>query len=321
LLKQLTSQTGAVSSATQSQLAGLQKTAQQQVTSTKPTSGGSGGGSTTGGSSGGGGASSGGGGTTGGSGGGSTSGGGGPNTGPLTSLGVVSFNAAASGGTAATCNINGSVTFSSDGSGSVIVTWSQYSNKTASQTQNPSQFSFAAAGNQSDGASFSGSQGLEPGDSYRILAVITSVSNPGVSVTAGPVTISSCAAPPALASEQQPASMTTITPGTPSVYQYQDGLFSNECSVQVSTPYSVNSSGTVQAIVLVTSSSSSIGYTYYDKNGATGFTGSGSTTDTSYFRLPHIPGGGHYTIQVKLVEVSAPGTIFAYTSSVTSSCD
>ncbi len=319
LLKQLTTSANGASTDATNQIASLQKAATQQPSSTKPSSGGSStgsGGGTTGGGSG----SSGG---TGGSSGGSSGGGGGgsgPNTGPLTSFNVVSFNASTSGGTASTCNISGSLTFGADGSGSVIVTWSQYSTKTVSQTDNPDHFSFAAAGTQSDSFNFGGSQGLEPGDSYRILATITSVSNPGISITAGPVTLASCAAPPALAAEQQSPFMTAITPGTPSIYQYQDGVFSNECSVQVSTPYSVNAGGTVQAIVLVTSGGS-IGYTYYDKSGATGFTGSGSATDTSYFRLPHLPGGGHYTIQVKLVEVSNPGTVYAYTSSLASNCD
>ena len=319
LLNQLKSQ-GAADTSGQSQLAGLQKAVQQQAAATK--SSGTSGTGTTGSSGGSGGSSTGSGGSTGGSGstGGGGGGGAGPNTGPLTSLSVASFNASASGGTASTCNISGSLSFSADGSGSVTVTWSQYSTKTVSQTNNPDHFNFAAAGTQSDSGSFSASQGLEPGDSYRILATITSVSNPGISVTAGPVTIASCAAPPALAAEQQTPIMTTITPGIPSVYQYQDGVFSNECSVQVATPYSVNAGGTVQAIVQITSGSS-IGYTYYDKSGATGFTGSGSTTDTSYFRLPHLPGGGHYTIQVKLVEVSSPGTVYAYTSSLVSNCD
>jgi len=315
LLKQLQSEPGAVSGLAQSQVADLQKAVQKQTTAapkpvSSPTSAGAGG--TSGGSTQGN--------NTGGSGTPSGGGGGGPNTGPLASLSVASFNASASGGSASTCNIHGSLTFGADGSGAVTVTWSQYSSKTLSQTDNPDHFNFAAAGSQSDSVNFSGSQGLELGDSYRILAVITSVSNPGISVTAGPMTIASCAAPPALASEQQSAFMTTITPGTPSVLQTQDGIFSNECSVQINTPYSVNSSGTVQAIVQVTSGSS-IGYTYYDALGATGFTGSGNTTDVSYFRLPHLPGGGHYTIQVKLVEVSSPGSVYAYTAPVTSSCD
>ena len=321
LLKQLTSQPGVAGTIDQHQVANLQQTAKQQTTSaTKPSSGASsgtgatsGGGTTQGGGTGGGANS--GGGNSGGSGGGS-----GPNTGPLTSLNVVSITASASAATAATCNVHGSLSFSADGSGDVTVTWSQYSNKTVSQTDNPEHFNFAAAGTQSDSVSFGGSQGLEPGDSYRILATITSVSNPGISVTAGPATISSCAAPPALASEQQSPLMTTITPGTLSVYQAHDGVFSNECSVQVTTPYSVNGAGTVQAIVQITSGSS-IGYTYYDSSGATGFTGSGSTANTSYFRLPHLPGGGHYTIQVKLVEVSVPGSVYALTSSVSSNCD
>jgi len=299
------------------QLNDLQKAVAQQLSTPKPGPTKTGNGTT---SSGGSSGSTGGTGSGGGSGGGASSGsGGGPNTGPLSSLNIVSFTASASAATAASCNITGSVTFGADGSGNVTVTWSQYSSKTVSQTQNPVNFSFPAAGTKADGVNFGGSQGLEPGDSYRISATITSASNPAISVTTSPVTISSCAAPPALASEQGSAFMTTITPGTPTIYQAHDGIFSNECSVQVSTPYSVNGSGTVEAIVLVTSGSS-IGYTYYD-NSVTGFTSAGSATDTSYFRLPHLPGSGHYNIQVKLVEVSTSNTVYAYTSSLSSSCD
>ena len=148
---------------------------------------------------------------------------------------------------------------------------------------------------------------------------ITSVSSPSISVTAGPVTISSCAAPPSLAAEQTSAFMTSITPGSVSINQFHDSIFPNECSVQVTTPYSVNASGTVETIVTATSGYS-IGYTYYDSNGATSFTGSGNTSDISYFRLPHLPGGAHYTVSVKLVEVSAPNTVYATAAPVDMAC-
>lgn len=252
--------------------------------------------------------------------GGGTGGGSSPATGPLTGLGVVSFTANASPATASTCNISGSLTFSTNGSGTVSTTWSLVSTKSTSQIDNPASFTFASAGNQSDSQRFSGTQGLEPGDSYQISVFIASTSNPNINVTAGPIAISSCAAPPALAAEQVTPFMTTITPGVPTVSQYQDSIFSNECSVQVTTPYSVNSSGTVEAIVMETSSSS-IGYTYYDINGATAFNGPGSASDTSYFRLPHLPGGGHYTTIVKLVEVDSPNTVYGITAPISSSCD
>jgi len=243
-----------------------------------------------------------------------------PPPGPLTNLSVVSFTASASPAGASTCNISDSVTFSSNGSGTVTTTWSLMSAKSTSQIDNPNSFTFATAGSQSDSFNFSGTQGLESGDAYRVSVTITSTTNAAITVTTTPVTINSCAGPPGLAAEQAAPLMTTITPVTPSVYQYQDGIFSNECSIQVTTPYSVNSSGTVEAIVMVTSGSS-VGYTYYDKNGTTAFSGPGSTSDTSYFRLPHLAGGGPYTIVVKLVEVSAPGTVYATTTPISSGCN
>ncbi len=299
-----------------SQIAALQHSATQGTSSSSKSQNASSG---SGGQSSGGGSSSGSGG--GGGSGGSSSGGGTapPPPGPLTSISVASFTASSSSATASTCNITDSLTFSVNGSGTVSTTWSLFSTKTSSQTNNPTNFTFSAAGNQSDSFNFSGTQGLEAGDSYRVSATITSTSNPAITTTAGPITISSCAAPPALAAEQMPAYMTSITPGTPTLYQAHDGVFPNECSVQVTTPYSVNSSGTVEAIVMVTSGSS-IGYTYYDKNGATAFSGSGSTSDTSYFRLPHLPGGGQYTVMVKLVEVSSPGSVYATTISQSMGC-
>lgn len=246
--------------------------------------------------------------------------GGAPPAGPMTSLSIVSLAANANPATASTCTISDLVTFSANGSGSVTVTWSLLSTKTTSQIVNPNTFNFPAAGSQTDNFNFSNTQGLESGDSYRVGVTVTSVSNPGISVTAGPVDLSSCAAPPALAAEQVAPFMTAITAGSVSVFQSQDGIFSNECSVEVTTPYSVNSSGTVEAIVMVTSGSS-IGYTYYDKNGATAFNAPMSTSDTSFFRLPHLPGGGHYDIAVKLVEVSSPNTVVATTSPVDAACN
>ncbi len=249
-----------------------------------------------------------------------SSGGSPPAPGPLTGIGVVSFTASSSPATASTCNISGALTFSANGTGTVSTTWYLVSTKSSSQIDNQNDFTFTAAGNQSDSQSFSGTQGLEPGDSYRASVIIASASNPAITVVAGPITISSCAAPPALAAEQATPLMTAITPGTPTVYESQDSIFPNECSVQVTTPYSVNSSGTVEVVVLETSGSS-IGYTYYDKNGVTSFNGAGSTSDTSYFRLPHLPGNAHYTTTVKLVEVSSPNTVFATTAPVSSACD
>ena len=321
LLQSISKSTSNISSV-QTQVSQLQKSAQTQAGNTSASPSGSSSKSGSGSGSGGGNAGVGtGGGGASGSGGGSGSPGGStpPPPGPMTSISVTSFTASAAAATASTCNISDSLTFSTNGSGSVTTTWSLFSTKSLSETVNPTTYTFSAAGSQSDSFNFSGTQGLEPGDSYRVSVTIVSTSNSSISTTAGPITLSNCAAPPSLAAEKVTPFMTTITPGTLSVYQAKDTIFPNECSVQVTTPYSVNSSGTVEAIVMVTSGES-IGYTYYDSIGATSFNGSGSTSDTSYFRLPHLPGGGNYTITVKLVEVSSPGTVFATTSAISSGC-
>ena len=243
-----------------------------------------------------------------------------PPPGPLTAITVNSFTASSSPATASTCNINDSLSFGVNGSGTVTTTWKLISSRTTSEINNPTTFSFSAAGTQTDSYYFNATQGLESGDSYQVSVIITSTANSAITTTAGPVTISSCASPPSLASETEPANMTSITPSTPVIYQSQDSIFPNECSVNVQTPYSVNSSGTVEAIVMVTSASSG-GYTYYDKNGATGFTGSDSATDSAYLRLPHLNAGDHFSVVVKLVEVSTPNTVYATTTAQSIGCD
>ncbi len=319
LLQSLPATTPDANAGNTNQITALQQTIKQQTNtgSGAASSTGAAAGKTSGGSASSGGNTSGTGGSSGntGSGAGSTP----PPPGPLTSLSVVSFTASSAPSTASKCNISDALTFSANGSGAVTATWWLYSSKSTSGTNNANNFTFSAAGNQSDSFNFNGTQGLEAGDSYRIGVTIASVSSPSIFVTAGPITISSCAAPPSLAAEQVSAFMTSITPGTVSINQFRDTVFPNECSVEVTTPYSVNSSGTVEAIVMATSSYA-IGYTYYDANGVTSFTGSGSTSDTSYLRLPHLPGGAHYNVTVKLVEVSAPNTVYATTAPVDMAC-
>jgi hypothetical protein len=211
------------------------------------------------------------------------------------------------------------VTFSTNGSGTVTTTWFQLSNKTTSQISGPFNVTFAAAGTQSDHQNFWNEQGLEPGDSYRYSVRITSTSNPAISVMSPTMIVSSCASPPGYTAELiSSPTMTAITPGALSIYSHTD-IFGFECAVEATVPYSTNGSGTVQTIMQATSSSS-IGSTYYDTSVIETFNGPGSISKTSYFRLPNLPGNGQYTIKAKLVEVSSSGSVSATTTAVTANC-
>ncbi len=239
-----------------------------------------------------------------------------PPPGPMSAISVTAFSATASPYNATFCHIAESVSFSTNGSGNVNVVWKMLSTKTSSAIDNPVVYGFSAAGSKTDGQSFT-AQGLESGDSYRISVTITSQSNGAVTTTGGPVTISSCAAPQGLHSPQQPSTMTVITPGSVGISQSQDGIFVNECSMVLSIPFSVNASGSVEAIYTITSGSSG-GATLYATT-TKDFTGSGSDTDTSYIRMPHLNGGDIYSISVKLIDVGAP-SVFATSGPVTTGC-
>lgn len=235
--------------------------------------------------------------------------------GPITRITINSLSAVPSVYTSSKCFIRKSVVFSSNGSGSVSVTWRTLSIKTSSAIYNPINYNFSKSGSQTDSQNESW-QGLEPGDSYQFSVTITDQANPSINTSAGPVTISSCAAPPALMSPGQPSLMTSITPGMVSVSQSQDHLFINECSMVLQQPFSVNASGSVQAIWVITSSSSG-GATLY---GTTrhDFSGAGSDTDTSYIRMPHLNVGDHYNITSKLVDLGNQS--ITATASFTSEC-
>jgi len=287
-----------------------QKTTPQQTTakgdtakggtSTNKTSGGSTSGTSSSGTSG----SGNGGGISGSGGGGTTSGGGGggttPPPGPMSHI-TASLSVTANAYTASQCSINQTVHFSVDGSGSVSVTWKVLSNRTSSSIDNPVNYNFSAAGSNSDNTVNSW-QGLESGDSYRISAVVTDTADTSITTTAGPFTVGSCAAPPQLMAANGTSYITHITPGTLSGSQYQDPIFSNECSITFQEPFGVDGAGSVQAVYVITSSSSG-GATLYSNN-RHDFPGAGSDTDTSYTRMPHLNGGDIYTINATLYDLA-----------------
>ncbi len=311
LLKSISSNAGAAAS---SQVQSLQKTAQQQNSSTTKTSSGSGSGS--GGTSSGGSSSGSGGGGSGGSGGGTGGGTTPPPPGPMTQLSISNFSATTSPRNSTSCTLNTSATFTTDGTGNVQVVWKVLSNRTSSFINNPDNYSFSAAGSQTDTYA-TGLQGLESGDSYRAYAVVTNSSNGSITATAGPVTLGTCAAPQALLTASQPSYMTQITPGTLGVNQVQDGIFTNECSMTLHVPFSVNSSGSVQAVYTITSGSSG-GATLYSINSES-FTGPGSDSDTSYIRMPHLNGGDSYSITVKIIDLGDQ-SIYGTAGPVSSGC-
>lgn len=239
-----------------------------------------------------------------------------PPPGPMTAISITAFSVGASPRNASSCIVSQSLTFSVNGSGSVNVVWKVLSTKTSSSINNPVPYTFSAAGSQSDGQNVI-LQGLEPGDSYRVSATVVSQSNGAIVASSGPTTISNCAAPPGLLPAQQPSTMTSITPGAASSTSVPDGLFVNECSITLHAPFSVNGSGTVQAVYTITSASSG-GATLY-ANATSSFTGSGSATDTSYIRMPRLNPGDAYTVSPRLINVGDQ-TVAATAGSITSGC-
>jgi len=303
ILKSLQGGSNASNQTQTTQIASLQKSASQAGSGSA--SGGTKTGTTQKGSSGGG--SSSGSGSGGGSNGGDTGGGGSggspapPPPGPMTHISINSFSAVSSGFSASACSISQTVNFGTDGSGNVTVTWKLLSTKTSSEINNAVSYSFSAAGSQADSGALQ-AQGLEPGDSYRVSVVVTDAADSAITATGGPTTVSSCAAPPSLMAASGASFMTAITAGTLSASQSQDSIFSNECSMILQTPFTVNSSGSVQPVYTITSGSSG-GATLYSNN-RYDFTGSGSATDTSYTRMPHLNGGDIYTIHVTLYDLA-----------------
>jgi hypothetical protein len=295
----------ATSDQTQQQVATLKQQAGQQ---TGGTSHGSSGGSTSQPS---------GGGSTGGG----TTGGGGssppppPPPGPLTAISVTSFSVTPSPRTASSCMIGVSVSFSTNGSGTVNVTWQRLSTKTSSGINNPVAHTFSGAGTQTDSENDI-MQGLEPGDSYRVSAILASQTNPAITTTAGPITVSNCAAPQALLPAQEPSYLTQITPGSLSASSMPDNLFPNECSLTITAPFSVDAAGSVQVVYTLTSGAS-IGATLY-AGSVHNFTSQGPATDTGYIRMPHLPGGGGYSILATFID-SGDHSITA-TATTTVSC-
>lgn len=309
LLKSVSSQTGNLSPGLQAQVTQIQKTVVKQTTGKSSghsgSSASSSGASTgkPGGSKGGGGSPGGGSGGSGGSGGGGSSGGG--SNGPMTAITINSFSTSVSARNASMCNMYESVNFSVNGSGSVQVTWEEFSARTSSALDNPATYTFSTAGSKTDTPGNFGIQGLEPGDSYRVSVTITDKSNPSITTTAGPMTFSSCAASQSLQSPGQQSFMThAVTSTNLSVSQSQDSLFSNECSMNLQSSFSVNGPGSVQVVYAITSAYS-IGATLYSSQ-QEDFTGSGSSSDSSYIRMPHLPGGGNYTVTAKFNVLGDP---------------
>lgn len=317
LLKSIHEQTSNSSNGLQSQTAQLQNAVNAQTKSStsghtsssgsspKPVS--SGGGTGSGGS---------GGSSGGGSSGGSIGGGSGP-PGPMSAITINSFSPSVSPFNASSCSLSESVNFSVNGSGSVQVVWEQLSSKTSSSIDNPVTYTFSAAGSQTDSTSIR-LQGLESGDSYRISVTITDTTDSNITTTVGPATFSTCAAPPSLQSPNQPSFMTQpVTPTSLTASQSQDPLFSNECSVNVQSSFSVTGPGSVQVVYTITSTSS-IGATLYSLQ-QEDFSGPGSSTDSSYIRLPHLPGGGSYSISAKFNVLGDPSHD-ATSGPITSAC-
>ncbi len=234
----------------------------------------------------------------------------------MSAIAVTAFSATSSPYNATSCALNQSVTFTTNGSGSVAVVWKVLSTKTSSYIDNPVVYNFSAAGSKTD-AQHDTAQGLEAGDSYRVSVTITSQANGAITTTAGPTVISSCAAPQALHQSLDPPYMSTITPGTLSSSNSQDGIFTNECSMVLQAPFSVNGSGSVEAVYTITSGSSG-GATLYAST-THDFTVAGSDTDTSYIRMPHLNGGDMYSITVRLIEVDAQN-VYATAGPITSGC-
>jgi len=236
-----------------------------------------------------------------------------PTPGPLSVVSVTNLTATASPLSSTQCRINQSVSFSTNGSGNVSVTWLVYSNHTASAAYNPAVHTFTAAGTQSDSTSSSW-QGLEAGDSYRVSALLTSGS---ITQMAGPITISSCASAQSLQTPNQTSYMSSPVAGSGLVInQNADTLFTNSCSMNLQASFSVNGPGSVQPVYVITSSSS-IGATLYSQN-QWSFTGPGSATDSSYIRMPHLP-SGLYSISVKLNVLGDPSHSSTY-GPVVSAC-
>ncbi|HSW78326.1 MAG TPA: hypothetical protein VLG36_06010 [Candidatus Chromulinivoraceae bacterium] len=238
-----------------------------------------------------------------------------PPPGPMGHISA-SLSVTTSAYTASQCSINQTVHFSVDGSGSVSVTWKVLSNRTSDSVYNPVTYSFSAAGSNSDNV-IAGWQGLEPGDSYRISAVVTDTADSSITTTAGPFVVSSCAAPQQLMVANGTSYMTHITPGTISSSQYHDSIFSNECSMSFQEPFSVDGAGSVQAVYVITSGSSG-GATLYG-NTRHDFPGASSDTDTSYIRMPHLNNGDSYTINVALYDL-ANHSIVGTAGPITSGC-
>jgi hypothetical protein len=235
---------------------------------------------------------------------------------PMSQITVTSVSAVSSPYSASECLISQALNFSVNGSGSVTVTWKMLSNKTSSAIYNPVTFAFSSAGSRTDALN-NRQYGLEPGDSYRFSAVITSTANSAITATAGPVTVSSCAAPRALMTASGASFMTSITPGALSSSQSADNIFVNECSMILHAPSSVDSSGSVQAVYTITSGSSGAATLYGSSR--FDFTGPGGATDTSYIRMPHLNGGDVYSISVTLYDL-ADHSIKGTASSINSGC-
>jgi hypothetical protein len=301
------------------QVAALQKTAQTQTTKSTTKTQASSGSSTSSSSS-----SSSGTGTNGG--GASTSGGGGsggtptpPAPSPMSAITINSFSPSVSPRNATTCSLYESVNFSVNGSGSVTVTWEQLSAKTSSSIDNAVTYSFTAAGSQVDTPGNTVMQGLESGDSYRISVVITDTSNNAVTATAGPVTFSSCAAAQPLQSPGQASFMSSsVSPTSLTASQSQDTLFPNECSMNLQSAFTVGGPGSVQVVYTITSSFS-IGATLYSSQQEDS-TGPSAESDSSYIRMPHLPGGGSYSVTATFNVLGDPSHN-ATTGPVTVACD
>jgi len=235
----------------------------------------------------------------------------------MTAITVTSFSPSVSAYTSTACALHESVGFSVDGTGSVTVTWEVFSTKTISEIDNTVSYSFSAAGSKTDTNSAS-LQGLEPGDSYRVSAVITDTANGGITTTAGPSTFSTCAAPQSLLSPSQSSFMgSPVTPGSLNVSQMQDSIFTNECSMTLHSTFSVGGPGSVQVTYLLTSGSS-IGATLYSSSQES-FSGPGSDADTSYIRMPHLPSGS-YAVTATFHVLGDPSKN-ATSSPTTVSCD
>jgi hypothetical protein len=220
----------------------------------------------------------------------------------MTHITVNSFTASANPYDSSSCSFSGSVTFSTNGSGKVLVTWEQLSAKTSSAVENTVTRSFAAAGTQTDSPGGFTLQGLESGDRYRISVTLTDSSNRSITTTAGPISLSSCAGPQALQSPGVASSMTSpVSPTSLTVSQMQDPMFAYECNMTMKQSFSVSGPGSVQVVYYLTSGAS-VGATYYSQN-QVDFSGPGDATDTANFRMPS---GYTYSISAKMNVLGDP---------------